>query len=948
MVASVSASAAGPAPDREALLAELGRGRTVINEGTGIVRFVGGTTARPAAPRERLGNPAGPRAAARAFMTRYGTLFGIRDAQRGLRIERVTAGGTSGSVVRIGQLVAGRPVIGAELLVQVDGQDNVVSVIGEATASRLATDVPSIDARQAASVGRAHVARGLGLDAGALAITQPVLAVYDPRLVGAPGPAGARLVWQLEVSAAGQAMREYVLVDAASGAIALRFSLIAGARDRVVCDAAEMDAEVPCETPVLTESSGSSSEADVNNLFTYAGDWYDFFYNRFARDSLDGAGTPLVSTARYCFWDDCTTLNAFWDGVQAAFWPGMVTDDIVAHEFSHGLTQYSSGLFYYSQSGAINEALSDIFGELVDLTNAEADDPSNRWLMGETSIAGVIRDMADPPAYGSPDRMQSALYWGDEDDGHGVHTNSGVANKAAYLMVDGDTFNGQTVAGIGLDRAAAIWYRVATAYLWSASDYADLGLGLSQACSDLVGSAVRDSSGAATGTIEAAHCDQVAKAVLATQMALPPTAAGATAPPAPLCTTGTYSEIFLDDIDDGLPGWTVDADPLWAYSTQYARSGAGSLWGMTPSAPGSDSVVRASAVTLPANAFLNFSHAYLFDHDSAHRYDGGRLEYQVGIGAWLDAKTLFTHNGYNGKIAAYSGGGNPLAGQDAFVGYSPGYLTSRVNLSSLTGQSVRFRFRTGTDWTVEDFGWFVDDVRLYSCGGSADTVAPTVSAPNANLRTNVIVSGTKPIKLSVSFSATDDSAIASTGLQRRTNLNSYNTVTLGSATATSVDLAYVASTTKRRQFRARASDTPGNLSDWSTASPFRILAFQNGSSAVVQSGTWKLRSSSSHYGGSARSSNAAGAKQRLSGTFSDLAVVSTLGPNRGRAEVWVDGALAATVDLYAPSLVYRRVVFAVDFGASSAHAIEFRVTGTRNAASTANRVDFDAFLGLAP
>src|SRR5205823_4808325 len=133
---------------------------------------------------------------------------------------------------------------------------------------------------------------------------------------------------------------------------------------------------------------------------------------------------------------------AYGDGYAAA-------DDVVGHEFSHGFTQFESNLYYYMQSGAINEAMSDIFGEYIDLTDGVGnDDPSVRWLVGEDLPGGAIRNMQDPFYSYQPDSMTSYFYNCTTSDSGGVHTNSGVANKAAFLMTDGGTLNGVTVQGL--------------------------------------------------------------------------------------------------------------------------------------------------------------------------------------------------------------------------------------------------------------------------------------------------------------------------------------------------------------------------------------------------------------------------------------------------------------------------------------------------------------------
>jgi hypothetical protein len=89
------------------------------------------------------------------------------------------------------------------------------------------------------------------------------------------------------------------------------------------------------------------------------------------------------------------------------------------------------------------------------------------------------------------------------------------------------------------------------------------------------------------------------------------------------------------------------------------------------------------------------------------------VEYSIDSGAsWLDAGPLFEANGYNGTINSAS---NPLNGRQAFVAESHGYISSRINLTTLSGKSVRFRFRIGTNSSINDYGWYIDDVRIFTC-----------------------------------------------------------------------------------------------------------------------------------------------------------------------------------------------------------------------------------------
>jgi len=123
------------------------------------------------------------------------------------------------------------------------------------------------------------------------------------------------------------------------------------------------------------------------------------------------------------------------------------------------VTDFSSSLFYYQQSGAINESMSDVFGEYIDLTNTDGNDTAAvRWQIGEDVPGfGAIRNMADPTIFGDPDRMLSPFYANDpsEGDAGGVHLNSGVGNKAGYLMVDGGSFNARRSPASGSPRPRA-------------------------------------------------------------------------------------------------------------------------------------------------------------------------------------------------------------------------------------------------------------------------------------------------------------------------------------------------------------------------------------------------------------------------------------------------------------------------------------------------------------
>lgn len=707
---------------------------------TGKVRFMGSEPSYAVPQPADLEAGASPEDAARGFLSAYGRLFGIDDQESQLTVMR-SRPLEGRAFVRFQQVHEGVPVFGGELIVQVDGDNNVVSANGEVSPDIALEMSPAIDAGAAKEAALAVVARQYEMEVDELRASGPELWVYSPALLGM-SCRRSFLVWRMEVTPVELLpVNELVLVDAHLGAVALHFNQIATAKNRETYDN-ENDHTygLPGNGPVRSEGDVPYGQADVDHAHDYAGDVYDFYSDHHGRDSIDDAGMTIISTVRYCpDAGNCPYANAFWNGSQMVYGEGLaLADDVVAHEMTHGVTSYESGLFYYMQSGAINEAFSDIWGEFVDLTNgAGSDGPTDRWLLGEDLSIGAIRDMSNPPAYGLPDKMTSTHYHCDTSDQGGVHVNMGVGCKAAYLMVDGDSFNGYTVVGMGLDKTADVWYEVQTNLFTSASDYADLYDCLQQAAINL---------GYST-----ADRQTVQDAVDATEMDLQPTSCPA--PEAPVCDTGSLSYLFFDDLEDPGAGhwasaaitgpneWYYPQNPNPYWDATYATSGVYNMWGYDPvgdGVNGSDFYMSmTSDVALPASgtAYMHFRHAYWFDYDAIYgtMWDGGVVEYRTnGGGTWQDAGPLIIDNGYDGTI--YGGYANPLGGRQGFGRYSSGYISSRLDLSTLAGESIRFRFRIGTDnWadpSTDAYGWWIDDIGVYTCGDGGPTV-PTVTSGTA-------------------------------------------------------------------------------------------------------------------------------------------------------------------------------------------------------------------------
>lgn len=218
--------------------------------------------------------------------------------------------------------------------------------------------------------------------------------------------------------------------------------------DREVYDA-QNKSQLPGQL-ARDESTRASKDKSVNNAFNGAGDTFNLFWDNYRRNSLDNQGMTIMSTVHY----RRNYNNAFWNGQQMAYGDGdgrLFLDftrdrSVIGHELSHGVVQFSGGLIYSDQSGALNESFADVFGALTvqykkGQTPAEAD-----WLIGENilgpEVSGVgLRSMKAPgtayddPLLGTdPQPYHMDLYVTTSQDNGGVHINSGIPNHAFYLL----------------------------------------------------------------------------------------------------------------------------------------------------------------------------------------------------------------------------------------------------------------------------------------------------------------------------------------------------------------------------------------------------------------------------------------------------------------------------------------------------------------------------------
>lgn len=223
------------------------------------------------------------------------------------------------------------------------------------------------------------------------------------------------------------------------------------------------------------EGSSPVSNPEVNKAYDIMGTVWDYYNNSHQRDSYNNAGGLIQVRLQ-----SCNQVQASWNGREIFACTGVNETDVLAHEFQHGVTQHTAGLVYQNESGALNESLSDIFGAVID---------SDDWLMGEEGVR-AIRSLQNPPQFGHPDSMVSSKFYCGSQDNGGVHINSGVLNKAFYLMSDGGSFNGCTINGLGREKAVQAVYKALTTYMKGKRNgtFKDMYNAINLGCNDVYGS----------------------------------------------------------------------------------------------------------------------------------------------------------------------------------------------------------------------------------------------------------------------------------------------------------------------------------------------------------------------------------------------------------------------------------------------------------------------------
>ena len=914
---AVDRPATGPVSALEQLAADSQRqAHVVANPATGTPNLI----VIPPGDLELRG--AGSHEKAQDFLARYGTSLGLENPGRDLVAGESRSDNLGMTHLRFTQAYQGLPVFAADLRFHFDARDDLVAVNGTVVPNLDLDPTPSVDMIEASDIARRVVAKDHGRTAIDLEFTPPELMIYRTGLArGIPGT--DHLVWMMEVGD-GAGIREDVFVDAHRGVVVDRINGIHEI-DRAIYHRTYPSSPIWQEGDTLPFSGATFStqqNSEVNDLIDVAGETYDLYSNITNGEWLSYNGNDRQMNSVYeatTFDPPCSeSLNASWNGRNTNFCGGLAVDDVIAHEWTHAYTDYTHNLIYAWQPGALNESYSDIFGEIVDLTNGHgldtpnttrtaggcstffgstyphfevaspasiagdyeargaefnppapwsesafvelvndgtgtasdaceplqgftsgrialidrgdctfvdkcsnaanagaagviiannagdalvfmggsqpasydtpaifvsqttgealkaalgegvqatialdpAADNSVRWLVSEDGSDGAFRDMWNPNCKGDPGRVSDSAYHCLEEDGGGIHSNSGVPNHAFALMVDGGTYNGVTVNAIGMTRAAHIYWRAMREYQVPTTKFADHADALEMSCNDLVNQTLTDlvTGQAVSQVVRNSDCAQVEAAMLATEMRLAPTQCGFStilAPDAPALDADNvvYSETF--DSAAALDDWTLtnqgvepeyDTTRNWTVSTFLPASrDGGALYAIDSPFVGDCQADDQSGVLMAESPVINLpasaTSLYLvLDHYVATEpgWDGGNIKLSVNGGEFeLVPPSAFAFNPYNDAIILSTTdseqhevpNSNPLAGERVFTGFDEydvesSWGQSQIDLRAVAqpGDSIRIRFDFGNDGCDGVDGWYIDEFQVVAGGQSTMSV----------------------------------------------------------------------------------------------------------------------------------------------------------------------------------------------------------------------------------
>jgi Zn-dependent metalloprotease len=446
-------------------------------------------------------------------------LFGVKEPSNNFKILSINKDELGFTNVKAAQLINGIPVRGAEISVQFDktgvvsnvsgslasGVDSPKSIIANTISEKQAIDTakkqfkfnslskdPTVEKQVIVLDGTAHETYKVNIY-----YQDPEIANWD---VFIDTNSGNVIDKKSKIRFDGNVTGSGTLVDGTTKSLNLYQS---GSSYQMLDKTKAMTGQIKTYTAANKQTEPGTLVANSSSTFNttsfkapvsahyYAGVVYDFYKNLLGRNSIDNNGMSIISTAHY----GSAYNNAYWDGNQMVYGDGDGTTftyfsgdlDVVGHELTHGVTQYTANLDYQDEPGALNESMSDIMGVLIDSYDkynvrggGTWQFSSADWVVGDKiytpgTPGDALRSLANPTLYDQPDNYSN--YVNTSDDNGGVHTNSGIPNKAAYLVAQ----------SLGCEKTAKIYYRALTTYMSSSTDFLAARNAAVKAATDLYG-----------------------------------------------------------------------------------------------------------------------------------------------------------------------------------------------------------------------------------------------------------------------------------------------------------------------------------------------------------------------------------------------------------------------------------------------------------------------------
>jgi bacillolysin len=658
-----------------------------------------------------------PLAIARGFLDQNRALFGLRSAAEELQLLRVEPDlQLHYSHVRLDQVYHGIPVFGKQLIVHLDAQDKIVAVNGHFQPGINLPTQPSISAEQAEGVALRDLLETQLEPSERSTVSSRVLNDKTRLMIYIDQNGRARLTWFVKIMTDSPLGEWSYFVNARRPMVVHAFDSLTEAKRRVTFSA-DNSTDIPGRQ--LIDEGERSRDAVAQVAHDAAGKVYDYYFNTFKRDSIDGRGLPIVSTVHFGS-DPEDAENAAWiseakqmiygDGGRI-FRPLPYGLDVVGHELTHGITDNTAQLIYEGQSGALNESYSDVFGALID-----RDD----WTMGEDIVksppfpAPYLRSLEDPnmnglydpndplQGVGQPANVQqyAKLPLSRRSDNGGVHINSGIPNHAAFFVAQ----------ALGREKMEQIYYRTLTQYLTPDVDFFGAAQATARAARDLYGAAEVDGVRKAFAQIgiDVGGADTV-----------PQPSGGSngqpsgSAPPPPQQLPAGCSDLIVNGGFEGEGSWTeVSKANASVIDTELPHTGARSAWlGGTDQEP---LQYIFQEVHIPANA----STVQLNYFRLIHKETTGLLGRFSGE---ANFSTVLAND--NGDVVKEIEQLPSSRGDDT-------WRQAQFDLSQLAGKTLQLVF-SAENPRGNISSMFVDDVALVACTTGSGPAAPQPSAQNA-------------------------------------------------------------------------------------------------------------------------------------------------------------------------------------------------------------------------